>query len=62
MSRKQERACYPESSRSDGCFPENNTKPPRFGWETTDAPRPSDLLSLFGLRDRKQPKRKSSRG
>ena len=51
MFRSQARACYPESSPADGCFPENDTTPSRFKcWVdgSPDAPRPADLLSLFG--------------
>jgi hypothetical protein len=58
MSRSQERACYPESSHADGCFPENDTTPSRLVcWlaGSPDAPRPSDLLSLFGARDQRKP-------
>jgi hypothetical protein len=58
MFRSQARACYPESSPADGCFPENDTTPSRFKcWVdgSPDAPRPADLLSLFGPKDRGRP-------
>jgi hypothetical protein len=68
MFRSQARACYPESSPADGCFPANDTTPSRFEcWVAgqPDAPRPADLLdtdtlgadllSLFGPKDRGRP-------
>ena len=68
MFRSQARACYPESSPADGCFPENDTTPSRFKcWVdgSPDAPRPADLLgpdtlgadllSRFGPTDRGRP-------
>jgi hypothetical protein len=50
MFRDKARACYPESSPADGCFPANDTTPSRFKcWMagSPDAPRPADLLSLL---------------
>jgi hypothetical protein len=65
MFRSQARACYPESSPADGCFPENDTTPSRFKcWEDgSDAPRPADLLNQLGSKDRGRPaaKRKGRR-
>jgi hypothetical protein len=68
MFRNQARACYPESSPADGCFPEDDTTPSRFKcWVdgSPDAPRPADLLSadtlgadllsVFGPKDRGRP-------
>ena len=52
MFRSQARACYPESSPADGCFPANDTTPSRFKcWVdgSPDAPRPADLLGADSL-------------
>jgi hypothetical protein len=58
MFRTKARACYPESSPADGCFPENDTTPSRFKcWVdgSPDAPRPADLLSLLDPKDGRRP-------
>ncbi len=67
MFRNQARACYPESSPADGCFPDHDTTPSRFKcWVdgSPDAPRPADLLSLLSPkndRQRPDPKRPGRR-
>jgi len=64
MFRSQARACYPESSQADGCFPPNDITPPRFKcWVdgSPDAPGPADLLSaLRPKKDRERPDPKRS--
>jgi len=49
------RACYPESSRTDGCFPDDDTTPSRFKCWVDGSPDNSslsDLVDAFGARDR----------
>ena len=62
MFRSQARACYPESSPADGCFPANDTTPSRFRCWVDGSPdevRPDDLLSLFSpKKDRGRPEAK----
>jgi hypothetical protein len=64
MSRSQERACYPESSPADGCFPENDTTPSRLVCWVAGSPSPADLLRLFSPQDQTEPapRRESRRG
>jgi hypothetical protein len=55
MFRSQARACYPESSPADGCFPENDTTPSRFKCWVDGSPSPSDLLRLLTPQDQTEP-------
>jgi hypothetical protein len=58
MFSSRARACYPESSRSDGCFPDNDTTPSRFKcWVdgSPDSPGLFDLVNAFSARDRTPP-------
>ncbi len=48
MFSRRARACYPESSRTDGCFPDNDTTPSRFKCWVDGSP---DNPSLFDLVD-----------
>lgn len=64
MFGRQGRACYPENSQSDGCFPDNDATPSRFKCWEAGTPSPSDLLRLFSPQGQTEPapRRGSRRG